>query len=292
MDDLALLTEMADRTPLPAAADLAPARERLMSAIDESQKYVTDSARARRRFLGYGTAVVGLAAAITAVFALGGFGVAPPKASAAEKVLQDAAAYARTLPDTPPRPDQFVYTKVVNSYGGVREEWFSVDGTRDGAAEESGEQEATDVLFGCRDGKMPVGDPADGSFVPCVPEPVYDPAMPTDAAGLLAYLKEVHHAVPSDLDRFIGTIWELIQDRYVPPQSLAMMFDLLAKTDGITVEENVTDGAGRSGIGLAWTTRHGDMTLVFDAETFQLLGIKDGTSLMAKGIVDEVGQRP
>ncbi len=287
MDDLALLTEMADRTPLPSATDLSPARDRLMSAIDESPRFVTDSARVRRRFLGYGAAVVGLAAAITAVFALGGFGVAPPKASAAE-VLRDAAAYARSLPDTPPRPDQFIYVRTEGTDGVFSETWASADGTRDGLAVSSYERA---VIPGCKDGQRQnyrEGDPQQGFLEPCEPDPAYDPAMPTDTEGMRAYLKEVHKADATDVHDFAKTVSGLMGG-YVPPRSLAAMFELIAQTDGITLVENATDVAGRPGIGVTWGR---DQTVVFDAETYALLGDTEWQALMTVGVVDEAGQLP
>jgi hypothetical protein len=287
MDDLALLTEMGDRTPLPSAADLAPARERLMSAIDESPKYVTDSARVRRRFLGYGTAVVGLAAAITGVFAIGGFGVAPPKASAAE-VLQQAAAYARSLPDTLPRPDQFVYVRTEGDDGVFTEMWRSADGTRDGLSVTSYER---NVIHGCKDGKTQAyreADPIPGVFEPCEPSPAYDPAMPTDTEGMRTYLAEVKGADATDVNDLGKTVWEMMSG-YVPPRSLAAMFEVLAETDGIAVVEDATDVVGRHGIGVTWSA---DFTVVFDAETYALLGDSEWQALVSVGVVDEVGQLP
>ena len=169
MDDLTLLKDMADRTPLPGAAELAPSRARLMAVI--GQPTVTTavppairSARSRRRLLVSGAAVVGLAAAITGVVALGGLepvGVAPPSASAAE-ILNEAAAAARTQPDTPPRPDQFVYTKTRLGNGATREAWLSVDGSRDGMIKDLG---ATMVIPGCLDGQAQVFDKEDTTSI-------------------------------------------------------------------------------------------------------------------------------
>lgn len=297
MDDLALLTEMGDRTPLPAAKDLAPARARLMSAIDESPKYVTDVAmrtpRRGRRLAWSAAGVVGLAAALTAVFALGGFGVAPPKASAAE-VLQDAAAYARSLPDTPPRPDQFMYSKDMIGDGTFTEAWRSADGTRDGQFIYHGE---TQVTEGCKDGKRQAyreADPIPGVFEPCEPMPAYDPDLPTDVAAMLDYLETEHSATPDNVNDFAKTVWERISGSYAQPQSLAALFEVLAQTDGLTIVENAADVSGRQGVGVSWTNNPGEdpVTLVFDAETHALLGDTRWTAHLVTGYVDEVGQRP
>ena len=150
MDDLTLLKDMGAATPLPGQDDLAPARARLLAGIDAPVR-----PHRRRRLWLSGAAVVGLAAAITGVVALGGLepvGVTPPKASAAE-ILHLAADAAREQPATPPRPDQFVYTKTKLGDGSVREAWLSADGTRDGLIAQHGENIP---LPGCRDGRAQV----------------------------------------------------------------------------------------------------------------------------------------
>lgn len=92
MDELALLKDMADDTPLPFAGELAPARARLTAAMAvradtvgapaataagaeaaaSGTRVATTPRRHRRRLAIFGVATVGLAAAITAVVALGG----------------------------------------------------------------------------------------------------------------------------------------------------------------------------------------------------------------------------
>jgi len=253
-----------------------------MSAIDAER-----APRRSRRLVWSGITVVGLAAAITGVFAIGGFGVAPPKASAAE-VLHQAAAYARSLPDTPPRPDQFVFVRTEGDDGVFTESWQSVDGTRDGLSVTS---YGSGVSHGCKDGQRQnyrEGDPQQGFLEPCEPEPAYDPTMPTDAEGMRTYLAEVHGADATNINDLGKTVWELMGG-YVPPKSLAAMFEVLAQTGGITVVEDATDVTGRHGIGVTWTD---DFTVVFDAENYALLGDSRWQALMSVGVVDEVGQRP
>lgn len=313
MDDFALLKEMADRTPLPSATDLSPARARLTAAFTppttkdgqmtatEPTQLTPGKPRRRRRLVFSGIAVVGLAAAITGVVALGGLeqvGVAPPKANAAAEVLHQAADAARAQPFTPPRPDQFLYVKVQEKDGSVAEFWHSVDGTHDGLISQRGETYPTP---GCKDGQSAgyneYGEPAAPS--PCVPLPAYLADAPTDPAKMPAYLEGLG-GDPS-VNSLGKNILYLAQDHYVSPQALAALYESVANIPGLTVEENVTDGAGRSGTGVSWKVDGVDengepakltSTLVFDPTTHAFLGWADGTAVVARGIVDTAGQRP
>lgn len=308
MDELALLKEMADTTPLPAAEDLAPARNRLLTAMSTTlaSDAVTDRSRVvngtarppvawsrrARRLWWSGAAVVGLAAAITAVVAVGGLepvGVGPASASAAD-ILHEAAAAARTLPDEPPRGDQFVYTKTQNGDGTVREAWLSADGTHDGLIKQYGE----DIpLPGCRDGHAQTykGDqPLPGRFDVCQPRPAYDPGLPTDAAAMRDYLMAMDGS--KERTNSLGkNILFVVGENYVSPASLAALFDAVAQLDGLTVEEDARDGAGRPGIGVSWTYTN-KITLVFDRHTHAFLGVAGSEARVAQAVVDVAGQRP
>ncbi|MEU4671547.1 hypothetical protein AB0F91_27100 [Amycolatopsis sp. NPDC023774] len=105
----------------------------------------------------------GLAAAVTAVvsFAPTGDGpLTPPRAVAdPARVLHGAAAKALKLPDTPPRPDQFVYVKTQYA-NGDREAWISADGKHDGYVKQDGQ---TLTLPAC------VSTAGTGSRVPTTP---------------------------------------------------------------------------------------------------------------------------
>ncbi len=314
MDDLALLKDMADRTPLPSATDLDPARARLMTAITgadaqpdaparpenrRSRRRLTSQAprepgRTRRRRLVVSAGItVGLAAAITGVVSLGGLepvGVAPREASAAE-ILHQAADAVRTLPDTPPRADQFVYTKTHRTHGSVREAWLSADGTHDGQISQEGE----DIpLAGCRDGRMAVikgTEPLPGRFEPCTPSPAYRSDLPTDAEGMREYLSQDTGGDPGEPEDVSGLIRFTFGETYVPPASLAALFEAIADFPGLTVVDNAVDAAGRQGIGVSWTRDGHTDTLVFDRTTPAFLGT-DREAVVEPAIVDTVGQRP
>ena len=303
MDDLTLLKDMADGTPLPDRAILAPARAQLMAAIGQAPAATaaenTASAgntvvpirnRRRRRFLISGVAVVGMAAAITAVVALGALepvGVAPAKASAAE-ILHQAADAARAQPATPPRPDQFVYTKS-QSKDGTREAWLSADGTRDGMIKQQGE---TITIPGCTSGQRPVPDkPVRIGTDECAVNPAYRADLPTDAAAMRQYLT----SLPSGEDKTnsLGkNIAFLVSEHYISPASLAALFEAIAGLDGLKIVPNATDGAGRSGVGVSWTSQGNTMTLVFDEKSHAFLGFADFGAVLQQAVVDAAGQQP
>jgi hypothetical protein len=309
MDELALLKDMADTTPLPGHADLAPARARLMGAISHTSSTISQPAtvtpaairnpaapakrRRRSRFLVSGAAVVGLAAAITGVVSLGALepvGVAPAKASASE-ILHQAADAARAQPATPPRPDQFVYTRS-ESKDGVREAWLSADGTRDGMVKQQG---GTHVLPGCVNGQRQVRDKADkpipGQTEACEARPAHQPGLPTDAAAMREYLT----ALPGGEDKTnsLGkNIASLVSEDYVPPASLAALFEAMADMDGLEIVPNAKDGAGRPGVGVSWSHQGHATTLVFDEKTHAFLGFADYGAVLQQAVVDSAGQQP
>jgi len=320
MDDLALLKDMADRTPLRSDADLTPARNRLLTAIAtpaadpstnakphvaevKAGQHATEvragpsvigKRRPRRRLVVSAAVTVGLAAAITGVVALGGLetvGVAPPTADAAE-ILHQAADAVRTLPDTPPRPDQFIYTKTHRTHGTVREAWLSADGLHDGLISQDG----NDIpLPGCRDGKIPVykgPEPLPGQFESCTPSPAHRTDLPTDVAGMREYLSQDTGGKPGQEEDVSGLIHFAFAETYVPPASLAALFEAIADFPGLTVDDNAVDGAGRPGIGVSWTRIGQTQTLVFDRQTHAFLGIAGQDAVLEQGIVDAPKQRP
>jgi hypothetical protein len=320
MDELTLLKDMADRTPLPSAADLDPARARLMATIHTARPTPqgsqpvaapgtrqaealsrgrptavtgTGAPRRRRGLILSGVAVVGLAAAITGVVALGGLesvGVAPAKASAAE-ILHQAADAARALPSTPPRPDQFVYTKTQLGDGSVREAWLSADGTRDGLIKQQG---GSTPLPGCVDGQAAVVkgvEPIPGVFEPCTPSPAYTPDLPTDVAGMRQYLTDLPGG--NDKVNSLGkNIHWVVAENYVNPAALAALFDAVAGMDGLTVVQDARDGADRPGVGVRWTHGGHAITMVFDEETHVFLGMSEWEAVVRQAVVDTAGQQP
>jgi hypothetical protein len=252
-------------------------------------------ARSRRRRLLVSSGIaVGMAAAITAVVSLGGLapvGVDQPEASAAE-ILHQAADAVRELPATPPRPDQFVYTRTHGTHGSVREAWLSADGTHDGRISQAG----MDIpLAGCRDGRRVIfkgTEPLPGQFESCTPDPAYRSDLPTDAEGMREYLSQDTGGDPDLPENVSGLIRYTFGETYVPPASLAALFEAMADVPGLTVVDDAVDVAGRPGVGVSWTRDGRTETLVFDRKTHAFLGVTGMDAVVEQAIVDHVGERP
>jgi hypothetical protein len=100
----------------------------------------------------------------------------------AKQVLDTAATAALSHPGAPPRPDQFVYTKVGDGAGHVAQTWLSVDGSRNGLMEDQGPYGTTTIL-GCVNGKRQIrmpgynGKPYAGPAKPKAPVPLDGPVV-------------------------------------------------------------------------------------------------------------------
>jgi hypothetical protein len=304
MDEMQLLREFAKPSELPGRDDLAQARAKLAAATI-STAGTAPAHPYRKRMLWGGLTAVGLAAAITAAIALAPVdsGVLPgpvPRAGAAEavRVLNAAAAAALKMPDTPPRPDQFVYIKSQGPDSYLYEGWFSVDGTHDGLIKPSvpREEPTERVSAGCRNGKRVTikGNQPTGKLEKCVPEPAYDPDLPTIASGMLATIARQYseEGGVSNVNGIAKDARTLLSMSYLRPDQRSALFGALAEVPGITFTENVKDAAGRVGVGISWTAP-GGMTsaFVFDPVTYAYLGTQDEAQ-MAYAIVDKVRQVP
>lgn len=294
MDEIQLLRRMVAETDLPEPETLAPVRERLLAAARAENRPRTRRRGRRLTIAG----VVGLAAAIAAVVVLTPFGGPAPTAEAAE-VLRRAADVVRGLQETAPRADQFVYTKTEHP-DGVREAWQSVDGTGDGMIRNDPSEEPA-WLMGCRNGKKQLtkgGRPMPGRFEDCTPQPAYRPDMPTDVAAMLVFLNrngldDLDDSSANDRPVNGDDVAYLLTESYLSPQSRAALFEALALVPDLTLEQDEKDAAGRRGVKISWPDigdhRGGD--LILDAETYTVLGSED-TAVLARGVVDQVGQRP
>lgn len=322
MDDMHQVKQLVRDTRLPAADELAPARERLAAVMRAEQpgaerlgaeRPARPAGRRRPvRRLTLATWTAGLAAAVLVVAVLVATMVGPQSAgdpvpvadAQAVRILENAAAAALKLPDVEPRASQFVYQKT-QSGTETSERWYSVDGTHDGFAQAVGSAHK-DLFPGCRDGRRAAikGDQVIGTE-PCTPQPAYLPDLPTDADAMLAYLNKHCGGKPGDANALGKCVLDLVENHYLRPQARAALFQAAAKIPGLRMVADATDGAGRPGVAIAWSfegrmapgSRPGDRDteLVFDAKTYAFLGITQGhsaTAVMTVGIVDETGQRP
>jgi hypothetical protein len=274
MDEMQLLRELGDTTPLASAADLAPARARLTAATRPHPR--------RRRLAVYGVSVVGLAAAVFGVVALVPTGDGGPATASADQILQLAATAALNAPFVTPRPDQFVYLKAKESDGTIREDWLSVDGTHDGIVDNN------IPVPGCRNGKQPVilnNKAIPGATEPCQTNPAYRPDLPTDANGMIGYLTKIDGGNLNSTGKDIN---ELFWMSYLRPQTRAALFEAATKIDGLTVDLHAEDVAGRPGIKISWNRNGYSGEFIIDAKTYAYLG-SDGSALLQMSIVDKAG---
>lgn len=304
MDDLQLVRELRRDLPLLEPDELTPARARLAAAMDaeriddERTRRSVRHRRPVRRLMMAGWATAGVAAAIAAVLVLAPDkigGQVPAANTEAAQVLHNAATAALKLPDVEPRPDQFVYTKS-RSGGSTQETWLSVDGTRDGLVRQTPTDELESYpIPGCRDGRAATtkGGRMDPKRTePCTPTPAYLPELPTDPDAMLDYLNENHSGESGDPNAMGKDVYELIARNYLRPQTRAALYQAAAKIPGLRAVPDVTDGAGRPGIGITWSSEGRTGVLVFDAYTYAFLGMADTSATLEAAVVNEAGQRP
>jgi hypothetical protein len=246
--------------------------------------------RPTRRFTLAAVATVGLAGVLVAVPTLRVGSAAPPATAQAQEVLTHAATVAANAPVLNANKDQFVYIKTYAAWGDgssknpkvIQEEWLSVDGTRNGRSRTVNAKTGA-VMFdlpipGCVNGMLPASDPGgsglDGKPIPCKPIPVYRDDLPTTTAGMFKYLYTIPlspGARSTDQEAFV-VAGDLIRQSYLPPVSLAALFNAVAEIPGVFVRQNVADASGRVGIAVARTELGGSSALLFDPKTYQFIG--------------------
>jgi hypothetical protein len=197
----------------------------------------------------------------------------------AKQVLDSAATAALSHPGAPPRPDQFVYTKVGDGAGHVAQTWLSVDGSRNGLMQDQGPNGTTTILG---------------------PQPAFFPAMPTTASAMPAYLAQTLGVRLNDINDVAKVVEGMFQSDYLLPAQRAALYEFLATTPGLTLERNVKDITGRPGIGVGWSFQGSKAMLVFDPSTYTLLGVTTwgeqgqvgGAALLQMAITNQAGQEP
>ncbi|GAA4578943.1 CU044_5270 family protein [Micromonospora coerulea] len=300
MDDMQLLRQLGAEIPPATPELLSSARNRLLAATTPASPAPTKirhSTRRSWRLVLSGVAAAGIAAAVTSVLVLAPdrFGGDAPAAKAnATQVLRNAATAALQVPDVTPGPDQFIYRRIKDGPS-THESWLSVDGTRDGLVRETSAGNRTETpVPGCRNGRAAAvkgGQMVPGRTEPCTSEPAYRPDMPTDATAMGAYLAEHRSGEPGSVNA-AGKDVLYLAESYLRPASRAALYEAAAAVPGLRAVENVTDGAGRSGIGIAWPSTNGgeEIVLVFDAETYAFLGASGYSAVLTLAVVDEIGQ--
>lgn len=233
------------------------------------------------------TAAVGVLALI--VSQVVSIGDRPPAATAeAAEILHHAAESALADPAPVPRGDQFVLTEVqtfVPVVGQaepgiqVSRSWMSVDGSRDGllwfSQPKPGGRQQT-VIPGCRNGRAAEWT-SDGGLRtdatrPCTPVPAYQKDLPTDADGMLTHLRKMSGGAQPRPDELFANVGSLIRSGYLPPRSRATLYEAATKIPGVVASPNLTDAAGRTGIGVSLSGSLDRYYLLFDPQTYQFLG--------------------
>jgi hypothetical protein len=279
MNDLDLLTELGNETPLPDPASLAPARARVVAGLTAQRR------RPSRRTVITGSVVAATAAAVAAA-AVTLSTLAPashptPRAGGnvtAAQLLDLAAAAAVTQQPVIPKPDQYVYSKEVTG-GLVTQVWTPVDDNLSGLIKEGNQAPA----------------------VTSEERPGFYPGMPTSASAMPGFFAglgvDVHDIY------FVHLATEILSNDYLLPTQRAAFYKFLATVQGSSVASDVRDAAGRPGTGLVWTVQGVKWMLIFDSRTFAYLGVKlgDGSgqagwiiseAQLQKAIVNRPGQLP
>ncbi|MFC4115331.1 CU044_5270 family protein [Nonomuraea zeae] len=259
---------------------------------------------------------VGFALAAACALAVGGVAVARSggerapavrqaevRSPTAAVVLENAALVADRSRATEIRPDQWFYVKESQHlWGGdlpTFEHWSRMDGRKEAIREEGKELRITAAEKG----------PTHSGRTQEEIE-----RLPADPDALLAHFRGLGkdltplsvcqpHCAPEIADsvKVFGAIgWYLKYGPMIPPDTAAGMYRALAKIPKVTIEENATDGDGRTGIGVVLDTgTTGKAYYILDAQDYRYMGTKvvneDGTgamSVLGSGIVDRPGDVP
>ncbi|HEV8221158.1 MAG TPA: CU044_5270 family protein [Streptosporangiaceae bacterium] len=229
-------------------------------------------------------------------------------------VLDNAALAAQSEPAVTPRPDQFVYSKIVTGGPHSREStesWISVSGARKGLSvsiTRNGNQPARTSrgpASWCENGFVDGQSKINGKPGPrCTPRDfaAYKPWLPSTTAGMLAFLaREAFHANPRrDGGTMVDIAFWLLSRTALAPAQQAATFRALAGLPHLHVVKGVTDALGRTGIGIAYNGHGESWTTIFDPRTFRTMGAvftnRAGAQRWAVAglatVVDRVGQRP
>ncbi|AEV81087.1 hypothetical protein ACWT_0073 [Actinoplanes sp. SE50] len=297
MDEITLTGELGREVPLPTAADLAPARARLLAELTAAAPPVRNVRKLRLRWAAVATGTVAAAAAAAGIVAIApgtpSSTSAPPAPAAPVPVAQfldDAATVAGQGRDVVPRGDQFLYTRVRATDGTWTDYWSSIDGRHLG--EERSSSGKKTIIAACVNGKS--YDPSDPVDVGCEPTRLYLPDLPTDPERMVAWLKARNPGLdgaPYNANGVAKEIWSLSDSYWLRPAQRAALYRALGRFDGISLVPGAKDGTGQVGTGVSWISP-GDtaprVMWVFDPKRHVLLGYQNA-SIDAYALVDRIG---
>jgi hypothetical protein len=306
-DEFDLVKRM--RAEVPAQQDLSGVERRLAELR-------TRPVNARRRH-GLPRLRWGLALATACVLGVGGWqltrggaeeGVRPavahrPTATTTATVLERAALAAASTTAAEPSPDQWFYQQQSQHMPGgdlpTYEHWFKLDGTRMALRREGGKLKVTDAERGPTHPGKTMAELR---------------RLPTDPDALLRHFRSLEHELTKlsicalecpagseqDVKAFGAIGWYMSHGPLVPPDTAAGMYRALAKIPNVRIEENATDGDGRTGIGVVLDLGEaGKGSYILDPGDYHYMGVKVergedtmAMSVLSSGIVDEPGQTP
>lgn len=314
MNELELLREWDAEAPPLSDTARARARFRLYQAMRDPASPHSPVGVRRRPLLRI--AVAGVAAAAVTTTVLVAQDTETPSRTqpvSVTTVLRGAAAEERRH-EKPiaPRDDQFLYTKEVikeTPVGGgpsttyVDESWDSVDGSKRSFVSELGHTQW-----------VPPDQPGQSSWPPRRWSQLK--RLPTDPARLLVALRDMggdpEYDRPTQPDEWPMVhifLTGLLRKAVLPEGLRSAAFEALAAVPGVKLLPGRTDADGRPGVGIQYVGKpgtpwaQGGPVLVFDAKTYQYLGMRDRRTaggrtydqwsyVAAQGAVDRVKQRP
>lgn len=318
MDDLELLSRLRPAAEDPDPVTLAAHRIALLNrATDPGARAVARRWSMPR--MASGAAVVAGITAVGLVVGLSGgheslppgpgamasSGSASPR-TAAVVLLANAADAAA---NTPAGNGDWAYTSsviVMNNTGTHtlrRQTWEKTDGT-DALIREDRDGKVEDMRTGDNSGMFPLS----------LRHPTYRylATLPTDPTALRDEIyrqaqNELRELKPLPQPLYTVDQWAflLIGDlvrQAAPPELKAALYRVAATIPDVEYVNDITDAAGRHGIGVAHVVNNGgDRTiLIFDRTTYQVMGIageahdggKGSEAVLATGLVENAGQTP
>jgi hypothetical protein len=220
--------------------------------------------------------------------------VGAPDASAAETLRRAAESQKGDL-TRPLRPGEFFYSRSKSRWNGQpagRESWVAIDGTRRWLDER---QPGADFRVGPSEKPFHVGDEAMS----------YDQllSLPREAEALHARLRQAAvdcgcgHSVDNETFVIIG---DLMRENPIPADLEAALLRSAALIPGIELIESERDVAGRTGVGVAVDYRGYSDILIFNRDTYELLGenarhngkLTGGSAILESGVVRAVTAEP
>lgn len=253
--------------PDPDTGAAVAARARLMEVlVPRAARRAPRRRRSVRPVAALGTVAAALAIALAVPALLPGTN----EPSAAAETLRRAALVAADQPWTPVASGRYVYTETRAMWQTVtvvgpgdssvefenveREIWINPDGS--GRIREVRDGEASDETFGR--GELHFEDLS---------------AVSTDLAALRAFIEERAGQAdpPTDYEMFV-VIGDLLRETHASPELRAALYEVAATLPRVELLGELTDEAGRPGVGVGYTHLGIRHELIFDPDTSAILG--------------------